>query len=147
MHPEGRLNFARQHIQWSEDWKKVVLTDETRFSLDGPDGFQHYWHDLRKEPMVISRRPQGGGGAMVRDEVHFWLDIYVNKQNCHIWSEKFGYRCQHIAAFGGNMIADLHAGYLPNLASYNCLQLYSPFLKIGIKLSGQRFDAVKEIEA
>ncbi|GJQ79217.1 hypothetical protein Trydic_g5462 [Trypoxylus dichotomus] len=39
--------------------------DEKRFSLDEPGGFQHYWHDLRKEPKVISRRPQGGGGAMV----------------------------------------------------------------------------------
>ncbi|GFU42480.1 uncharacterized protein TNCV_4556071 [Trichonephila clavipes] len=22
-----------------------------------------------------------------RDEAHFWLFAYVNKQNCHIWSE------------------------------------------------------------
>ncbi|GJQ65549.1 hypothetical protein Trydic_g7649 [Trypoxylus dichotomus] len=64
-HREGRLNFAKQYIQWSEDWRKVVFMDEKRFSLDGPDGFQHYWHDLRREPKVISRRPQGGGGAMV----------------------------------------------------------------------------------
>ncbi|GFX12747.1 uncharacterized protein TNCV_3437211 [Trichonephila clavipes] len=21
------------------------------------------------------------------DEAHFWLNVYVNKQNCHIWSE------------------------------------------------------------
>ncbi|GFT85181.1 hypothetical protein TNCV_496401 [Trichonephila clavipes] len=21
------------------------------------------------------------------DEAHFWLNAYVNKQNCHIWSE------------------------------------------------------------
>ncbi|GJQ72371.1 hypothetical protein Trydic_g3454 [Trypoxylus dichotomus] len=39
--------------------------DEKRCSLDGPDEFQHYCHDLRKDPKVISRRPQGGGGAMV----------------------------------------------------------------------------------
>ncbi|GJQ80567.1 hypothetical protein Trydic_g19971 [Trypoxylus dichotomus] len=64
-HREDRLNIERQHIQWSEDWKKVVFMDEKRFSLDVPDGFQHYWHDLRKEPRVISRRPQDGGGAMV----------------------------------------------------------------------------------
>ncbi|GJQ75053.1 hypothetical protein Trydic_g18532 [Trypoxylus dichotomus] len=38
---------------------------EKRFSLDGSDGFQHYWHYLRKESKVISRRPQGGGGVMV----------------------------------------------------------------------------------
>ncbi|GFX41833.1 hypothetical protein TNCV_389461 [Trichonephila clavipes] len=23
----------------------------------------------------------------LRDEVHFWLNGYVNKQNCRIWSE------------------------------------------------------------
>ncbi|GJQ70034.1 hypothetical protein Trydic_g19821, partial [Trypoxylus dichotomus] len=62
---ECRLNFARQHIQWSEDWKKVAFMDEKRFNLDGPHGFQHYGHDVTKEPKVISRRPEGGGGAMV----------------------------------------------------------------------------------
>lgn len=64
-HKENRLQFARQHIQWGETWKRVVFTDEKRFSLDGPDGCRYYWHDLRKEPKVISRRPQGGGGVMV----------------------------------------------------------------------------------
>ncbi|GFX73469.1 hypothetical protein TNCV_3402801 [Trichonephila clavipes] len=24
---------------------------------------------------------------MFSDEAHFWLNGYVNKQNCHIWSE------------------------------------------------------------
>ncbi|GJQ65527.1 hypothetical protein Trydic_g7628 [Trypoxylus dichotomus] len=61
---EGRLNCARQHIQWSEDWKTVAFMDEKRFSLDGPHEFQHYVHDVTKEPKVISWRPQGGGGAM-----------------------------------------------------------------------------------
>ncbi|GJQ87109.1 hypothetical protein Trydic_g23958 [Trypoxylus dichotomus] len=64
-HSEGRLNFERQHIQRSEDWKKVVFMDEKRCGFDGPDGFQYYCHDLRKEPKVLSGRPQGGGGAMV----------------------------------------------------------------------------------
>ncbi|GFS65186.1 DUF4817 domain-containing protein [Trichonephila clavipes] len=31
---------------------------------------------------------QGDGlGGVVRDEAHFWLNGYVNKQNCRIWSE------------------------------------------------------------
>ncbi|GFW12090.1 hypothetical protein TNCV_4531551 [Trichonephila clavipes] len=24
---------------------------------------------------------------LFRDEAHFWLNGYVNKQNCHFWSE------------------------------------------------------------
>ncbi|GFV14049.1 hypothetical protein TNCV_525251 [Trichonephila clavipes] len=36
-------------------------------------------------------RPQSSQGAKGEkyksDEAHFWLNGYVNKQNCHIWSE------------------------------------------------------------
>ncbi|GFT97041.1 hypothetical protein TNCV_5108191 [Trichonephila clavipes] len=27
------------------------------------------------------------GDSELRDEAHFWLNGYVNKQNCRIWSE------------------------------------------------------------
>ncbi|GFX62755.1 uncharacterized protein TNCV_3350811 [Trichonephila clavipes] len=32
---------------------------------------------------------KGGGNlpTLLRDEAHFWLNGYVNKQNCRIWSE------------------------------------------------------------
>ncbi|GFV20351.1 hypothetical protein TNCV_4141121 [Trichonephila clavipes] len=33
---------------------------------------------------VSSKRWVSGG---ISDEVHFWLNGYVNKQNCRIWSE------------------------------------------------------------
>ncbi|GJQ81387.1 hypothetical protein Trydic_g18253 [Trypoxylus dichotomus] len=64
-----------KQIQWSEDRKKVVFTDEKRFSLNRPDGFQHYWDDLRKEPKVMSRRPQGGGGVMGSLNAQKYLEI------------------------------------------------------------------------
>ncbi|GFU89647.1 hypothetical protein TNCV_4042541 [Trichonephila clavipes] len=32
---------------------------------------------------VVVRR----GGSQFSDEAHFWLNGYVNKQNCRIWSE------------------------------------------------------------
>lgn len=33
--------------------------------MDGPDGFSHYWRDLRKGPRYFSRRNFGGGSLMV----------------------------------------------------------------------------------
>ena len=35
-------------------------------NLDGPDGFRHYWTDMRKEKHYFSKRNFGGGNAMIR---------------------------------------------------------------------------------
>ncbi|GFX61798.1 DDE_3 domain-containing protein [Trichonephila clavipes] len=42
-----------------------------------------------KPGMERPRRPQGETmeGSCGKDEAHFWLNGYVNKQNCRIWSE------------------------------------------------------------
>ena len=42
-----------------------MFSDEKKFDLDGPDGSQCYWHDLRKEKQVFSKRLFGGGSVMV----------------------------------------------------------------------------------
>ncbi|KAL7724470.1 hypothetical protein ACLKA6_013872 [Drosophila palustris] len=47
------------------DWRSVVFTDEKRFNLDGPDGFQYYFHDLRKDELYLSRHHSREGGVMV----------------------------------------------------------------------------------
>ena len=46
-------------------WQKVIFSDEKKFNLDGPDGIQHYWRDLRKEAKTILSRNFGGGNVMV----------------------------------------------------------------------------------
>ncbi|GFT35527.1 hypothetical protein TNCV_3003081 [Trichonephila clavipes] len=40
------------------------------------------WHSL-----VCKRDTLPVGHWISIDEAHFWLNIYVNKQNCRIWSE------------------------------------------------------------
>ena len=64
-HIEDRMNFARSAINGDFIWKNIVWSDEKKFNLDGPDGFRYYWHDLRKEERILSKRQQGGGSLMV----------------------------------------------------------------------------------
>ena len=51
-------------MSWTKEWKKVVFSDAKRFNLDGPDGYRYYWHDLRKNELVLSKRQMGGGSIM-----------------------------------------------------------------------------------
>ncbi|GFV54144.1 putative transposable element [Trichonephila clavipes] len=60
-HRQLRLQWCQARSMWNvTDWQKVVFSDESRFVL---------------------------GQMITVDEAHFWLNGYVNKQNCHIWSE------------------------------------------------------------
>ena len=52
-------------MSWTLQWQKIIFSDEKRWNLDGPDGRQYYWHDLRKEPLVLSKPTFGGGSVMV----------------------------------------------------------------------------------
>jgi transposase len=61
-HKEARIEFCRTNMK--TDWAKIWFTDEKRWCLDGPDCFSYYWHDLRKEPLLRSKR-QGGGGSLM----------------------------------------------------------------------------------
>lgn len=64
-HKEARLSFAHKYLLWDEEWKKVIFSDEKKFSLDGPDGSQKYWHDKRKKNETYLKRNMGGGSLMV----------------------------------------------------------------------------------
>ncbi|PIC31735.1 hypothetical protein B9Z55_012331 [Caenorhabditis nigoni] len=62
-HKANRLQFARNNM--ATDWDKIIFSDEKKFNLDGPDGFNSYWHDLKKDPLHFSKRNFGGGRLMV----------------------------------------------------------------------------------
>ncbi|PIC30804.1 hypothetical protein B9Z55_021923 [Caenorhabditis nigoni] len=62
-HKANRLQFARNNM--ATDWDKIIFSDEKKFNLDRPDGFNSYWHDLKKDPLHFSKRNFGGGRLMV----------------------------------------------------------------------------------
>lgn len=64
-HREARVNWARNHMDWKDEWLNVLFSDEKKFNLDGPDGWAYYWYDIRKEPRTFLSRQQGGGSLMV----------------------------------------------------------------------------------
>jgi hypothetical protein len=52
-------------MTWNQEWRLVVWSDEKKFNLDGPYGFHYFWHVLRKEQKILSKRALGGGGVTV----------------------------------------------------------------------------------
>lgn len=65
LHKSARYSFADQAIRDRLDWSKIIWSDEKKFNLDGPDGLRYYWHDLRDEKQLLSKRAFGGGSLMV----------------------------------------------------------------------------------
>ena len=42
-HKEKRLEYARQYQTMSaKEWRKAVFSDEKKYNLVGPDGYQKY---------------------------------------------------------------------------------------------------------
>lgn len=64
-HKKARQEWASEKVTYGDRWDQVIFSDEKKFNLDGPDGLQHYWHDLRREPETCFSRQQGGGSVMV----------------------------------------------------------------------------------
>ncbi|KAF0703156.1 hypothetical protein AaE_015517 [Aphanomyces astaci] len=64
-HKKARAKFAAEWMSKSNLWANVVFSDEKKFNLDGPDGYQYYWHDLRKEQEIYTKRVSGGGSVMI----------------------------------------------------------------------------------
>ena len=67
----ARLAFARDHMSWKGEWEHVIFSDEKKWNMDGPDGYAYYWHDLRKENLIFSKRSRCGGSLMVWIGVSF----------------------------------------------------------------------------
>ena len=64
-HKLARLEFARKHQTWDNEWKNVMFSDKKKFNLDGPDGYKYFWADKNMPESMYSRRQNAGGGVMV----------------------------------------------------------------------------------
>jgi len=62
-HKDSRLKWARDHMK--TNMQMVLFTDETRATLDGPDGWGKGWVANGQERHTRLRRQQGGGGVMI----------------------------------------------------------------------------------
>uniref|UniRef100_H3GV20 Tc1-like transposase DDE domain-containing protein n=1 Tax=Phytophthora ramorum TaxID=164328 RepID=H3GV20_PHYRM len=45
-------------------WDSIIFSDEKKWNLDGPDGFQTYWWDIHR-PLRQTKRRQAGSGSVV----------------------------------------------------------------------------------
>ena len=59
VHGTSRFDFARRHQTWTSEQKSILLSNEKKFNLDGPDEFQYYCADKTIPSETFSRR-QGG---------------------------------------------------------------------------------------
>ncbi|EER03531.1 Transposable element Tc3 transposase, putative [Perkinsus marinus ATCC 50983] len=70
-HKEKRVRWAKDNMK--TDFSKVLWTDESRATLDGPDGWVRGWIMDRTACPSRSKRQQGGGGVMI------WAGIIEGK--------------------------------------------------------------------
>ena len=69
------------------EWRKVVFSDKNKFNLDGPDGFQKYWHIKKIPEENYLTRPSGGGSLMIwvgpshlQENLNYNLSVVDKKQ-------------------------------------------------------------------
>ena len=48
--------WARNHMNWIDEWQTVLFSDEKKFNLNSSDERAYYWHDIRKEPKTFLSR-------------------------------------------------------------------------------------------
>ena len=65
MHRVRRLAWSEAMLILPSTWIPIIFSDEKKWNLDGPDGLQHYWRDMRVIIRQTNRRQMGGESVMV----------------------------------------------------------------------------------
>ena len=67
-HIKNRLEWCKERQGWSEDdWKKIIWSDESKFTLFRSDGREHVWRRVNEKYHADRVRPcvkYGGGNVM-----------------------------------------------------------------------------------
>jgi hypothetical protein len=93
-HRKRRLAWAKKYQTWTtDDWRRVVFSDETKVNVWGSDGCKHYWSRpaVPLKPHHIDVTVKHGGGSLT-----MW--------GCMTY-EGPGYACQ---IYDGTMNSDLY---------------------------------------
>lgn len=97
-HKKARLAFAKKYESWtSDDWRKVVWSDESKFNLLNSDGKEYYWTNRPEELTEESVNPTlkfGGGGVMIWSCLT-WEGMKLNHFYSQLCSfQGVGYSCK-----------------------------------------------------
>lgn len=76
-HIKARLAWAKKYMDYGDNWKNVIFSDEKKFNLDGPDGFKFYWHDIKDESKEFLSRKFHGGGIMIWGAFRYYGKIHL----------------------------------------------------------------------
>jgi len=82
-HKQAQIEFCRFNIDRGERWKNVVFSDEKKFNLDGPDGYQYYWHDISNTNNFLSKDCHNKKSLMIWGAFDYFGKsmLYFFKQN------------------------------------------------------------------
>ncbi|DAZ94888.1 TPA: hypothetical protein N0F65_008032 [Lagenidium giganteum] len=83
---DARLKFVSQRITDNDFWSYVLFYDVRKINLDGPDGFRYYWHDLRRDEQVFSKRAAHGNSELVFVSGRQDSTAYIQRLSQHLIS-------------------------------------------------------------
>ncbi|XP_069694773.1 sensory neuron membrane protein 1-like [Periplaneta americana] len=127
-HRADRLQFARQHPQWTvQQWSSVLFSDESRFSLKSPDGTERGMHIVCKD--AIRWRFRDGVGRHLHGGPNGMVIVENGGLNAHRYINEI--LVDHVvpfAAFIGDDFMFMHDSARPHAA--RCVSQYLDELEI-----------------